>query len=122
MSRLLSSTLPNTKPNPSSKFIANSNAQMASLADLDRKSKHATMRTTSNVFNSTLPADSLKSVDKMTRKRGAGNGTNGAMSSIMAHNEGPYSKMDWPSKKGSVTDKTTSQNPKQIKNLFWSSL
>lgn len=91
---------------------------MSSLADLDRKSKHATMRTQSNVFSQTMPASlngANKNVDNMKRKGGAGSGTKGAMGSIMTHNEGPYSKLDWPSKKGAVTDKTTSQNTKQVK-------
>lgn len=91
---------------------------MSSLADLDRKTKFATMKAQSDIFSQTMPASlngGNKNADNMKRKGGAGSGTKGAMGSIMTHNEGPYSKLDWPSKKGAVTDKTTSQNSKQIK-------
>ena len=33
-------------------------------------------------------------------KGGARKQGSGAMDSLMTHNEGPYAKLDWPSKKG----------------------
>ena len=74
---------------------------MQKLSDLDRKTKHAHMRTQSNVFN-TPEKTSNASMGELTMKRkaGAGNGTRASMGGLMAHDEGPYSKMDWPSKKG----------------------
>lgn len=115
MARILSSTQPVSKTQRTNKFIANSGAQMSKLADLDRRTKYATIKAQSNIFNSTMPTPARENLDNMKRKGGAGVGTKASMGGIMAHDEGPYSKLDWPSKKGAVTDKATSQNTKQIK-------
>ena len=85
-----------------SKFIASSGAPMQKLADLDKKSKFAHMRHESNVFSQTMPASEMSAALRdRNRKGGLGAAKNkGAMGSIMAHDEGPYSKIEWASKKG----------------------
>ena len=101
-----------------SKFIANSGAPMQKLADLDKKTKFAHMRHESNVFSQTMPASELRSaLPKNNRKGGlsSAKNTTGAMSSIMAHDEGPYSKIEWASKKGQVAEKPSQQDTKKIK-------
>ncbi len=51
----------------------------------------------------------------LKRKAGAGKGTKAAMGGIMQHDEGPYAKLDWPSKKGQVAEKPSAQNEKKLK-------
>lgn len=109
MTRLLANPQESTpaQSKGQSKFIANSGTKMERLADLDRKTKHAHMRTQSNVFASAMPASASTKNDEvgLKRKGGTGSVTRGSMGSIMNYDEGPYSKMEWPSKKGLVTGK-----------------
>ena len=73
---------------------------MQKLSDLDKKAKFASKRQESDIFSQTMPAqskDSLRTVGKSGIGKGRGVG---AMGSTMAHDEGPYSKVDWASKKG----------------------
>lgn len=95
-----------------SKFIANSGAQMQKLSDLDRKSRHATMRTQSNVFSQTMPANGLK--DLLGRGKGGSKGRRGDMGSILAHDQGPLNKVEWHRKKTAVQDKVSQQDPKAV--------
>ena len=80
---------------------------MQRMVDLDRKTKFANKRHESNVFSQTMPASELRSaLPKANRKGGLSSAkNNGAMGSIMAHDEGPYSKIEWASKKGQVAEK-----------------
>ena len=90
---------------------------MQKLKDLDRKTKHAHMRTQSSVFYtpSDKPGGASTGELVLKRKAGAGKGTKAAMGGIMSHDEGPYAKLDWPSKKGQVAEKPSAQNEKKLK-------
>ena len=51
----------------------------------------------------------------MKRKGGASTVRKSAMSSLMNHDEGPYAKLDWPSKKSMLTDKPSQADGKAVK-------
>lgn len=91
--------------NRASKFISNSGAQMQSLNDLDRKSKHAVMRGQSNVFGSPLEAKDLKGM--MGGSKGGSPAKKGTMGNIMSHDEGPNGGVEWPRKKTFVQGKVS---------------
>ena len=61
------------------------------------------MRTHSNVFSQTMGPGMLKDELNLNRKKKNLSATRGGFS--LAHDEGQFSKMDWPSKKTGVTDK-----------------
>ena len=72
---------------------------MQKLADLDKKSKFAHMRHESNVFSQTMPAREMSAALRDRNRKGGLKASNhGAMGSIMAHVEGPQSKIEWASK------------------------
>ena len=72
---------------------------MQKLADLDKKSKFAHMRHESNVFSQTMPAREMSAaLNNRNRKGGLKAANNGAMGSLMSHDEGPQSKIEWASK------------------------
>ena len=72
---------------------------MQKLSDLDKKTKFAHQRQESDIFSQTMPAQSMGSL-RPGGKAGIGKANKGAMGSMMEHDEGPYSKVDWASKKG----------------------
>ena len=50
----------------------------------------------------------------LKRKGGATKTKNAAMGGVLAHDEGPYAKLDWPSKKSGVASKPSQQNEKHM--------
>mmetsp|Transcript_23176 Transcript_23176/g.30901 ORF Transcript_23176/g.30901 Transcript_23176/m.30901 type:complete len:116 (+) Transcript_23176:2102-2449(+) len=87
---------------------------MQKLSDLDRKTKHAFMKTQSNVFSTAKLGETQPDGLAMKRKGGATSVKRSSMGGILAHDEGPYSKLDWPSKKQALTSKPSQQNEKQV--------
>ena len=73
-------------PSKAAKFIMNSDTTMKSLAELDRKSKHAIMRVSSNVF--AKPDPTLSRVETMIPRKGGARSARGTMGTILAHNDG----------------------------------